>query len=179
MVIDWALLYAAGGAHPDRAHALAVASAEFLPTYGLTTPERIIQFMGQAAHETQGFLYLAELGGPYYCQQYDGRDGNCYPGDGYKFKGRGIFQITGRTNYALAAKRFATDFLSHPELLELPNWAVRTAGDFWVREGLGALADRSDTDGISRHINGRHCNTLNQRRARIAQMRAAVAGMAK
>ena len=181
-MIDWVHLYRSAGAPGPLADALGAASAAHLPGYGLTTPARIVQFMGQAKHETMGFRRLREIWGPTAAQLgYEGRIGlgNTQPGDGKRYMGRGIFQITGRANYAAAARRFGTDFVAFPELIENPEWAVRTAGDFWATHGLGALADAGDGDAISLRINGMRCKTLPERRQCVAQMRVAIGNMEK
>ena len=68
-----------------------------LAKYGITTPLRLAHFFSQIAHESGGFKYLAELGGKSYFDKYEGRKGlgNTQKGDGYKFKGRGYFQVNG------------------------------------------------------------------------------------
>jgi len=65
--------------------------------------------------------------------------GNIYPGDGVKFKGRGLIQITGRSNYTAAAKALGIDCINHPELLEQPEWAVKSACWWWENKGLNEI----------------------------------------
>jgi len=76
-------------------------------------------------------------------------------GDGWKFRGRGGFQITGRSNYAECGKALGLlNLIEHPELLESPDWAVRSAGWFWNIHGCNELADVGMFGGITRKIDG-------------------------
>lgn len=121
------------------------------------TVDRLAAFLGEAAHETLGFTLLKELWGPTKQQQgYEGRAdlGNNQPGDGFRFRGRGMFQLTGRANYADYGHRLGLDLVSHPELVERPSAAVLTALEYWKMRGLNDLADRQDWAGITRKING-------------------------
>jgi putative chitinase len=89
-------------------------------------------------------------------QAYEGRKdlGNIEPGDGVKFKGRGLIQITGRTNYGALSKALGADLINHPELLEGPVYASLSAGWFWDSRKLNELADVMDFLRITRRING-------------------------
>ena len=75
-------------------------------------------------------------------------------GDGQRYKGRGALEITGRANYIAVSKGLGVDFVSHPELLEQPNYAIQSACWWWTTHGLNLLADRSDFKGITKKING-------------------------
>jgi putative chitinase len=89
---------------------------------------------------------------------YGGRLGNgpegC--GDGWRYRGRGYMQLTGRTNYAEAsAEIFGDDtLLREPELAALPENAIRIAAWFWTDKGCNALADDDDLVSITKRING-------------------------
>lgn len=85
---------------------------------------------------------------------YAGRNGNTQPGDGWKFRGRGLIQITGRANYAQAGKALALPLLDEPELLEQPEWAAISAAWWWSAHGLNELADAGKFEAITRRING-------------------------
>lgn len=87
---------------------------------------------------------------------YAGRNGNgnYASGDGFRYRGRGLFQLTGRTNYTSAALDLAEPYIDHPEHVATPPDACLTAGWFWSRNRCNALADSSDIDGITRVING-------------------------
>jgi putative chitinase len=136
--------------------ALGTGMAVYLAPAGITTPLRLAHFLGQGSHETMGFTVLRELWDPTPAQKaYEGSAtlGNTQPGDGFRFRGRGIFQTTGRANYAALAKRIGIDAVAHPELLEDPCTAVRSACDFWTMNSLAQWADADDELAMSRAIN--------------------------
>lgn len=115
--------------------------------YDITTKARICMFIAQLAHESGGFRYTKELstGKP-----YEGRAdlGNNHPGDGMKYKGRGLIQCTGRNNYIECSKDLFGDIntlLAHPQLLETPQYACLSAGWFWNKKALNKYADLPDT----------------------------------
>ena len=129
--------------------ALNAAMAEF----GITTPARQASFLSQVGHESGQLLYVRELASG---QAYEGRKdlGNGQPGDGVRFRGRGLIQITGRINYAACGKALGLDLLAQPALLEQTVNACRSAGWFWQSRGLNALADAGDQVAVTRRING-------------------------
>jgi len=117
------------------------------------TPVREAAFLAQVAHESGGLTYVREIASG---AAYEGRAdlGNTKPGDGEKFRGRGLIQVTGRSNYAVCGAALDLDLLTHPELLEqIPN-AARSAGWFWKTHGLNELADHGDFKLITKRING-------------------------
>jgi len=125
--------------------------------FGIDTPQRIAAFIAQVGHESGRLLYVKELWGPTPSQSgYDGRSdlGNVIAGDGFKFRGRGLLQVTGRANYKRVGDALGLDLVSHPELLEQPDVAARSAGLFWKMHELNEWADRGDTAAITRRING-------------------------
>jgi putative chitinase len=132
--------------------------ATHLPAYGIdASAPRLAAFLGQCCHESGGWRYMREIWGPTETQQrYEGRRdlGNNQPGDGHRFMGRGMIQITGRANYADMGHRLDLDLTGNPALAEQPDTAVWTACQFWKSRGLNDLADRGDTVGITRRING-------------------------
>lgn len=75
-------------------------------------------------------------------------------GDGWRYRGRGLIQITGRENYRRCGAGLNLDLLGHPELLENPSAAARSAAWFWRDRGLGALADKGAFDAVTQRING-------------------------
>ncbi len=114
-------------------------------------------FLAQVGHESGGLHWLREIWGPTATQQrYEGRAdlGNTQPGDGSKFRGRGLIQTTGRSNYEATGDALGLPLLDHPELLETPTNAARSAAWFWKSHGLNDLADEGDFMRITRRING-------------------------
>lgn len=138
---------------------------EFLPQinttierFAINTPAREAAFIAQIAHESGQFQWTRELWGPTPAQsKYEGRVdlGNFIPGDGEKFKGRGLIQITGRANYKACGDFLGYDFTAHPELLEESEMATLSSGWFWTEyKKLNSLADIGAFDAITKHING-------------------------
>lgn len=154
----WTGILAYVGKRPmDMVVPFGEAAASVLPRYGISTRLRICNFVGQGAHETGGFRLLREVWGPTPAQKrYEGRAdlGNTRPGDGFRYRGRGIFQITGRANYDEIGAALKLDLEGTPELAESPPVAIETAAYFWQSRGLNTLADTGDEDGITRRING-------------------------
>lgn len=128
---------------------LNAAMAEF----GITTPLRQASFLAQVGHETGQLQYLREIASG---DAYEGRKdiGNTWPGDGRRYRGRGLIQITGRANYAACGAALGLDLVAQPELLELPVNACRSAGWFWMTHGLNEMADAGDQVRVTRRING-------------------------
>ncbi len=124
-----------------------------LVKYDINTPIRIQSFLAQIAHESGQLLYTRELASG---RAYEGRKdlGNIMPGDGVRFKGRGLIQITGRSNYELLSHDLGIDFITNPELLEGPVYATDSAGWFWKRNNLNKIADSGDFQKLTRRING-------------------------
>jgi putative chitinase len=85
---------------------------------------------------------------------YAGRMGNTEDGDGAKYIGRGLIQLTGKENYANCGSAIGVDLVANPDLLSTPKYAALSAGWFWNRRGLNALADADDIDTITKRING-------------------------
>lgn len=126
---------------------------EAMEEFDINTPARQAAFIAQVGHESGQLRYVRELADGI---GYEGRKdlGNIEPGDGPRFKGRGLIQITGRANYIACGKALALDLLTKPELLEEPVSACRSAAWFWKTHGLNELADGGDQVKITRRING-------------------------
>lgn len=120
--------------------------SELMVVYQINTRGRITAFLAQLAHESGSFRYVEEIADG---SAYEGRAdlGNVVRGDGKKFKGRGLIQITGRGNYLRCSLALFGDdrLLKNPELLEQPRYAVQSACWFWKDKGLNELADLPDT----------------------------------
>jgi len=117
------------------------------PLYQIDSPQEFAHFLAQACHETDHFKTTKEYASG---KAYEGRLdlGNKNPGDGVRFKGRGIFQTTGRNNYLLLGiKKGKRDlFINNPELLEQPEYAVWSACEYWETRGLNDIANHPDSD---------------------------------
>jgi predicted chitinase len=134
-----------------------------LPLYGIDTPLRVSHFLAQAAHETDGFRTLTEYAtGDAYDTRTDLGNTPARDGDGRLYKGRGIFQLTGRANYRAAG-------LEHtPAKAGEFEPAVRIACEYWKHRGLNKFADRNDITSITKRINGGY-NGMASRRAYYAR----------
>ena len=121
--------------------------------FNINTPQRQAAFLAQVAHESAEFRYVEEIASG---KAYEGRAdlGNTEPGDGVRFKGRGLIQITGRANYASCGGALGLDLLADPELLESPQNAARSAAWFWMTHGCNELADADNFRKITLRING-------------------------
>lgn len=121
--------------------------------YEVNTELRIAHFISQAAHESAHFQTLTEYADG---KAYEGRKdlGNIKPGDGPLFKGRGIFQLTGRANYKKLGATLKLDLEFHPELASMPENSVRIALEYWRSRALNDLADQDDVIAITKKING-------------------------
>jgi putative chitinase len=150
--------------------------------YEINTPNRQAAFIGQCSHESGNFKTLEEnlhysaaalmrvwpsrfpdmdtaekyANNPEKIANkvYSGRMGNNEEGDGWKYHGRGLIQLTGKENYANCGSSIAVDILSDPDLLLAPEYAALSAGWFWNKKGLNQLADTQDWLTITKRING-------------------------
>ena len=85
---------------------------------------------------------------------YGSRMGNTAPGDGWKYRGRGLIQITGKNNYIDCGEALGLGLIAQPELLEKPQHACMSAAWFWAINGLNTLADAGKFTAITQRING-------------------------
>ena len=150
--------------------------------YEINTNKRQACFLGQLLHESGGFKFLREnlnysakglmatwpsrfpdmdTAERYERQPekiagkvYVGRMGNSTPEEAAKYIGRGLIQLTGKDNYKAASEALGVDFIDNPQLLEEPRYAALSAGWFWNKKGLNALADTMDIDTMTKRING-------------------------
>ena len=125
--------------------------------YQIVGSKRVAAFIAQIGHESGQLRYVKEIWGPTAAQtRYEGRAdlGNTQSGDGSKYRGRGLIQITGRANYKACGEALGLDLINQPELLEKPQHACMSAAWFWASRGLNTLADAGQFDAITRRING-------------------------
>lgn len=150
--------------------------------YEIVTNIRKAHFMGQACHESNWLRTLEEnlnysanglisIWGSRFpdmaiAQQYarnpqkiankvyGGRFGNTEDGDGWKYHGRGIFQLTFKDNYKRCGDAIGIDLTASPELLLTEKYACLSAGWYWNKKALNELADKNDYEGITKRING-------------------------
>lgn len=144
-----------------------------LPRYDINTPLRVAHFMAQCAHESNNFRNMIEIGNEAYFERYEGRAslGNTQKGDGARYKGRGIIQLTGRANYTTYGQALGLDLVNNPDLAAQPENGVKIACEYWkrtTRNGvtMNQLADRDDLEAITRRING-GLNGLEDRRLKL------------
>lgn len=142
--------------------------ADFLPhlnaamgEFTINSPARAAAFVAQLAHESGEFRWMEEIWGPSSAQRrYEppstlaARLGNTQPGDGFRFKGRGPIQLTGRANYQRFGQLLGIDLVADPQRAASPDVAFRIAALYWANRGLNALADAGDFREITRRING-------------------------
>ncbi|HHS7808280.1 TPA: glycoside hydrolase family 19 protein [Pseudomonas putida] len=148
--------------------------------FQITTPLRLAAFLAQVGHEsgrltrvvenlnysaedlqkTWPSMFDANLAAEYARKPerianavYNARMGNTAPGDGWKFRGRGLIQVTGKSNYIACGASLQLDLLTHPELLERPQHAAMSAAWYWDSRFLNALADAGDIQNIGSLIN--------------------------
>lgn len=126
---------------------------EYCPKYEINTPLRLSAFLAQVGHESGRFRFPEEIAKG---DAYEGRKdlGNVHKGDGRKFKGRGLIQLTGRSNYEAISQDLGIDFVSAPAMLAAPEYAVWSACWFWNKNKLNELADQGRFRDITKKING-------------------------
>lgn len=177
------LLARAVGIAPADAKTWCGPLAEACAKYSINTPARIAAFLAQVAEEsrrltrvTESLNYSAERLAVVFTHYFPGtlasryehkpeaianrvyanRMGNAGEdsGDGYRYRGRGLIQITGKYQYGKCGEALGLDLQAHPELLELPANAAASAAWYWVHNGCNELADRGAFQSITKLING-------------------------
>jgi putative chitinase len=158
---------------------------ETFEKYQIDTPKRQACFLGQIMHESGSFKFTKEnlnysakalmatwpsrfpdleTASQFERQPekiankvYSGRMGNTEDGDGAKYIGRGLIQVTGKENYTHCGEALGLDLVANPQLLEEPRYAALSAGWFWNKKGLNALADEGTSNSfevMTKRING-------------------------
>lgn len=128
--------------------------ARAMPQHGISSDLRVAHFLAQVAHESGSFRYTEEIASG---DAYEGRAdlGNVRPGDGRRFKGRGLIQLTGRANYQAYSDDSGVDYVSNPSAVARdPAVCVDVACWFWRKRGLNGLADTDDVRAVTKRING-------------------------
>ena len=141
--------------------------------YEINTPDRQAHFLAQVAHESDHFRTTTEYASGL---AYEGRKdlGNTHKGDGKRYKGRGLIQLTGRHNYGEATKALGHDFVTHYEDAAVFPWAAEAAGWYWSTHELNRHADKDDVRAATKAING-GLNGLKDRTAYLAKAKSALA----
>jgi putative chitinase len=134
----------------------------------INTPLRMAHFLAQLGHESGDLLYSEEIADG---SAYEGRVdlGNTQPGDGPRFKGRGLIQLTGRANYVAFGTARTRDFVTGTNYTQIatdPNLAVDVSCWYWSTHGLNAFADADNLNTITLRINGGY-NGLPDRAAHL------------
>lgn len=155
LIISTDHLKAIAGSHSPLMDSIASELNKQCPAYGIDTPREYAHFLAQACHETDHFNTLREYASG---SEYEGRAdlGNNQAGDGVRYKGRGIFQTTGRGNYTVlgVTKGNPIFFVNNPELLEQPEYAVWSACEYWKGRGLNDIASHNDADVLKKKYRG-------------------------
>jgi len=147
--------------------------APTLARYGIDTRLRIAHFLAQTCHESAGFRTTEEFASG---DRYEGRQdlGNTQPGDGRRYKGRGLLQLTGRANYRDLGARLGIDLEGDPEAAAEPVLSLTIACEFWKKNKVNAACDVDDVVRVTRIVNG-GTNGLADRRELTARAKAAIA----
>lgn len=159
---------------------------DVLPKYGIDTKLRLAHFIAQTAHESGGYTVLKEnlnysadglqkifkkyfpdaATAEKYARKpemianrvYGGRLGNGpeASGDGFRYRGRGIVQLTGKENYAKlsASLNKGDELIKNPDLVAEPEYALHSACWYWKNRNINAAADRDDVEAVTKLING-------------------------
>lgn len=151
----------------DKLKSYTEAFNKIFPEYGINTAKRIAAFLGQVGVESGELKYDRELASKYNKRDvtnpyesvgtlYEGRKnlGNTEPGDGPRYIGRGILQLTGRANYTSMSKKLGIDLVNNPELARNPEISTKIACQYFKERDLLTLADDWNLEEITRRVNG-------------------------
>lgn len=167
------------GARARRQHDIIKAVEPMLvPTlerYRISSLLRVSHFLAQICHESAGFRTTEEFASG---AAYEGREdlGNVRPGDGRRFKGRGLLQLTGRANYARFGDKLGIDLIADPDRAAEPALSLEIACLYWRERSINSHADSDDLIRVTRLVNG-GTNGLADRRIRLCRAKVALAGI--
>lgn len=178
------------------AEGIAPSLQHYAERHQINTRLRVCHWMAQLHHESNGFTRLVEslnysakrltevwparfptlvAAKPYAHnaralanKTYGGRLGNTEPDDGWRYRGRGWIQLTGKANYETFGKLIGVDLVKSPEMAGEPDTAARLAAAYWASKGLNALADKDELATITKRING-GLNGLADRRHQLVR----------
>lgn len=141
--------------------------------FAIDTPLRQQHFLAQCAHESDHFQTTREYASG---QAYEGRKdlGNTAKGDGQRFRGRGLIQLTGRANYRDASNALQEPYIETPELVERFPAAAIVSGWFWHRNDINRHADKDDARAVCKAVNG-GLNGLDSRLALLKTAKTVIA----
>lgn len=144
-----------------------------LDRYAINTRLRIAHFMGQVTHECAGFRTTEAFASG---AAYEGRQdlGNTQAGDGKRYKGRGLIQLTGRANYRDIGQIFGLPLEDNPAMAAEPVTALKIACEYWKKRNINSAADRDDLISATRLVNG-GLNGLEDRRGYLIKAKSELA----
>lgn len=148
------------------------AMSAVLADYEITNRLRIAHFLAQICHESAGLRTTEEFADG---SAYEGRAdlGNVESGDGRRFKGRGLLQLTGRSNYKIYGDALGIDLIENPEQAADPLTSLKIACLYWKRHGINPLCDADNLQAVTRKVNG-GLNGLDGRADFLAKAKAAL-----
>lgn len=154
------LLALALGITQQRATLWAYPLEDAMTQFGIATPSQRAAFLAQIGHESGRLQYVRELWGPTAEQAaYEPSTpksralGNTSKGDGYRFRGGGLLQITGRYNYRLMGQRLGIDLENNPDLIEHPQYAALVSAAFWSDRNFNRHVEAGDFIALCKAIN--------------------------
>lgn len=153
------------GVRTSRAEEFAKPLTLAMQEFGITDPIDQAAFLANGLHETMMLRYLREIWGPTPAQlKYENRPemGNSKPGDGYRNRGGGFIHLTWGINYEKTGKAIGVDLKNHPELIESPVVACRSAGHFWYSHNISRVLKESGFKAAVKVVNGAY-NGLDKR----------------
>lgn len=154
---------------------MGAAIAATLDRYEINTPLRVAHFLAQVAEESDGFCTTEEYASG---EAYEGRRdlGNVEHGDGPRYKGRGLIQLTGRANYAAVGERLKLDLVEQPLSVNDPYVYLLVSCEYWQQRDINRFCDEDNVRSVTYSVNGGY-NGLDMRMAYLAKAKALIAGL--